>query len=373
MGILLLGDDGSLASLTAENLPQGSQSLVDPTDEQVGEALASRPDAVAIVTRDDVLALRLALLVEAIAPGIHLVVTIFDRTVAERLRAAVPACEVLSFAEGSARLLAEPCLDPSMSKGSSPLLRAWDRVVSVFRPVQPEARILVAGVIGLAAVILADILLLLLATDLNLVDSIYGSIRTLTTVQAEPAVSEGPDWLKLASAAGMMITLGFAALFTAGLIRWLLDPRLTGIVGRRVVPRRDHVIVVGMGQVGLRLGSYLRSRGVGVVALELEPEASAVRFARAQNIPVVIGHGEDRSLLERVFINRARAVVAATANDLINIEIAITAGAMRPDLPVVMRAREGILTRETLELFGLGLVRDVDTQAARRVVEAATD
>lgn len=372
MGILLLGDDGSLATLTAEALPEGSRFLKDPTDDEVGEALTTRPDAVAIVTRDDVLALRLALLVEAVAPGIRLVVTIFDRTVAERLRAAVPGCEVLSFAEGSAQLLAEPCLSATARGNASPLLEAWDRIVSIFRPVQAEARILVAGVIGLGAIILADILLLLFATDLGLVDSIYGSIRTLTTVQAEPAVSEGPGWLKLASAAGMMITLGFAALFTAGLIRWLLDPRLTGIIGRRVVPRRDHVIVVGMGQVGLRLCTYLREQGVGVVALELEPEASAVRFARAKQIPVVIGHGEDRSLLERVFVHRARALVAATANDLVNIEIAITVGALQPDLPVVLRAREGILTRETLELFGLGIVRDIDTQAARRVVEAAS-
>lgn len=367
-----MGDDGSLARLTAENLPAGSQRLIDPTDSEVGEALSAKPDAVAIVTRDDVLALRLALLVEAITPGIHLVVTIFDRTVAERLRTAVPECEVLSFAEGSAALLAEPCLETAGRVRTSAALRLVDRLVSMVKPVQAEAKILVAGVIGLASIIVADILLLLLATDLGLVDSIYGSIRTLTTVQAEPAVSEGPGWLKLASAAGMIITLGFAALFTAGLIRWLLDPRLTGIVGKRVVPRRDHVIVVGMGQVGLRLCSYLREHGVGVVALELEPEASAVRFARGKRIPVVLGHGEDRGLLERVFVRRARAVVAATANDLVNIEIAITVGALQPDLPVVLRAREGILTRETLELFGLGIVRDIDTQAARRVVEAAT-
>ena len=217
--------------------------------------------------------------------------------------------------------------------------------------------------------ITADILLLLLATDLGLVDSVYGSIRTLTTVQAEPAVSEGPAWLKLASALGMLVTLGFAALFTAGLVQWLLDPRLTGIVGRRVVPRRDHVIVIGMGEVGLRLCTVLRDRGVGVVAVELEPAASAVRFAKDRKIPVLIGHGEDRSLLARAFVSRARAVVAATSDDLINIEVAITADASRPGVPVILRAREGILTRETLELVGLGVVRDIDREAADSIVD----
>jgi voltage-gated potassium channel Kch len=373
MTALLLGDGGPLAKATGESLrgrlPDETVTLERPSDDEVRSALEASPESVVIATRDDVMALRLALLVEALSPGIHLVVTVFDRTVAGRLSSAVPHCEVLSFAEISAPTLAEPCLDGSAGHTGRSTTGPFDRLVSALWPVQAEARILVAGLIGLFAVIIADILLLLFATDLGLVDSIYGSVRTLTTVQAEPAVSEGPGWLKLASALGMLVTLGFAALFTAGLIQWLLDPRLTGIVGRRVVPRRDHVIVIGMGQVGLRLCTYLRDRGVGVVAVELEPEASAVRFARDRKIPVLIGHGEDRRLLERAFVNRARAVVAATADDLINIEIAITADACRPGVPVVLRAREGLLTKETLELVGLGIVRDIHRESANAIVD----
>ena len=371
MPTLLLGDDGPLArateSVLGSRLPAGSVTLDRPSDDEVRLALQSSPDSVVIATRDDVMALRLALLIEALSPGIHLVVTVFDRTVAGRLRSAVPHCEVLSFAEISAPILADPCLDGQAGMTGPSRPGPFDRLVSALWPVQTEARILVAGLIGLISVILADILLLLLATDLGLIDSIYGSVRTLTTVQAEPAVSEGPGWLKIASAVGMLATLGFAALFTAGLVQWLLDPRLTGIIGRRVVPRRDHVIVIGMGQVGLRLCTYLRDQGVGVVAVELEPEASAVRFARDRKIPVLLGHGEDRALLERAFISRARAVIAATADDLINIEIAITADACRPGVPVILRAREGVLTRETLELVGLGIVRDIHRESAEAI------
>jgi hypothetical protein len=374
MKALLLGDDGPLARATGESLrsrlPDGVVTLERPSDVEVRHALEASPTSVVIATRDDVMALRLALLVEALSPGVHLVVTVFDRTVAGRLRSAVPHCEVLSFAEISAPILADPCLDGQAGRTGPSKSGPFDRLISALWPVQTEARILVAGLVGLVAVIFADMLLLLLATDLGLVDSIYGSVRTLTTVQAEPAVSEGPGWLKVASAVGMLITLGFAALFTAGLVQWLLDPRLTGIVGSRVVPRRDHVIVIGMGQVGLRLCTFLRDQGVGVVAVELEPEASAVRFARDRKIPVLIGHGEDRALLERAFVARARAVIAATADDLINIEIAITADACRPGVPVVLRAREGVLTRETLELVSLGIVRDIHQAAAEVISES---
>ena len=53
----------------------------------------------------------------------------------------------------------------------------------------------------------------------------------------------------------MLLALGFTAVLTAGLVNRLLDPRLTGAGGRSAVPRRDHVVVVGLGQVGQRLWS----------------------------------------------------------------------------------------------------------------------
>ncbi len=60
----------------------------------------------------------------------------------------------------------------------------------------------------------------------------------------------------------MLLIVGFTAVLTAGLVNYLLDPRLTGIVGRSAVPRRDHVVVIGLGEVGLRLCELLRELGV---------------------------------------------------------------------------------------------------------------
>ena len=67
-----------------------------------------------------------------------------------------------------------------------------------------------------------------------------------------------------------MLTLLSAACFTGGLINRLVDSRLTGLIGRRAVPRYDHVIVIGLGQVGLRLCMLLRECGVLVVAVDAE-------------------------------------------------------------------------------------------------------
>ena len=76
----------------------------------------------------------------------------------------------------------------------------------------------------------------------------------------------------------MLLTLLSAACFTGGLINRLVDSRLTGLLGRRAVPRRDHVVVVGLGQVGLRLCLLLRECGVPVVAVDTEADGRERRL-----------------------------------------------------------------------------------------------
>ena len=119
-------------------------------------------------------------------------------------------------------------------------------------------------------------------------------------------MDDGPKWFKVAIVASMLLTLFSAACFTGGLINRIVDSRLTGLVGRRAVPRRDHVVVVGLGQVGLRLCLLLRECGVPVVAVETEAEGENVGFARREKLPVVIGRGANPDVLRRLSLGRAR-------------------------------------------------------------------
>ena len=115
------------------------------------------------------------------------------------------------------------------------------------------------------------------------------------------------------------------ASFTAGLVNRLINRRLTGLFGRRAVPRRDHVVVVGLGQVGLRLCLLLQRCGVGVVAIDNRETGENVGLARELGFPVVIGRGADPSLLRRLSLGRACALAAVTDDDLENISIAMAA------------------------------------------------
>lgn len=176
------------------------------------------------------------------------------------------------------------------------------------------------------------------------VDAFYEATKALVTVASNPAVDRAGSGIKLFAAVMMLASLGFVAILTAGIINRLLDRRLTGIVGRRAIPRSGHVVVVGLGQVGLRLCLLLRSLGIGVVAVERDPSAPAVTLARDYKIPVVIGSGAERLLLARLSLDRARALAAITSDDGENVAITVAALAVREDLRVVLRAGDGDVT-----------------------------
>jgi len=190
-------------------------------------------------------------------------------------------------------------------------------------------------------------------------EAVYLATRTIVTVGPNEDIDHGPEWLMPFTTATMLAALAFTAIFTAGLINRLMGPRLVAILGRRTMPRRDHVVVVGLGQVGLRLCLMLRELGVPVVAVERDMQADNVVRAKRYGIPVVIGGGGSRDVLSRLSLERAQALAAVTSDEIENISTAVAGLSVREDLPTVLRAGSGDVMDETRALFRIGVVRDV--------------
>ena len=207
--------------------------------------------------------------------------------------------------------------------------------------------------------------------DNSFVDAFYGSAKTLVTVDPNLDVDDGPGWYKVFTSATMLIALVFAASFTAGLVNRVVERRLTGLIGKRAVPRRDHVVVVGLGEVGMRLCVLLRSCGVPVVAVEKEKEGRHIGVAHELGLPIVVGRGSDPSLMRRLSLHRARAVAVVTGNDLDNISTSMTARGIEEDIRVVMRVGDGDVANETRSLLALGVIRDVHRIAAVMIASMA--
>jgi voltage-gated potassium channel Kch len=164
--------------------------------------------------------------------------------------------------------------------------------------------------------------------------------------------------------------MGFTAAFAAGIVHHLLSGRHVALVGRRVMPRSGHVVIVGMGQVGLRLAQELRAIGVAVVGIERHADAAGLPLARDLGIPVVIGDASSRRVLRRAGLSGAVALVAAGSDERDNIAVAISARAVADELRVVIRAGADDAIDETTSLFHIGSVVDVNGLTAAFVVES---
>ncbi|MGY0235951.1 NAD-binding protein [Longispora urticae] len=379
---------GTLASLGEEVL-----HLADPTEDDLRAATARRPRGVAILVHDDVACLRYALTVAHMRPQVRLVVSIFDRTVADQLRRVMPACVVASPADVAAPTLAAACLNTDLlavwgsETGPTGVRRTGDeltvtgyplpgrwrtrlgRLRGQLRPHDSGSRMLLAGLAGLACVLSADWLWLLLRHHLDPVTALYEAVRVVATVG--PASDPGASTrYRLFASAAMLATIGFTAVFTAGIVHRALNGRTFGLIGHRAPPVDGHVVVVGMGQVGLRLCLALKHLGIGVVAVERDPDADNLRIAKQSRIPVLVAHGSDRRVLTRLRLHRAIALAVVGSDELDNIAVALTGLAVAPHVRVVLRAGDSEAMAETRSLFRIAEIRDVTAMSATFVVLA---
>ncbi len=115
---------------------------------------------------------------------------------------------------------------------------------------------------------------------------------------------------------------------------------------------RDHVIVCGFGRVSYRVLVQLIEAGYDAVVVEQDWNSEFVQVAVRLQVPVVVGDARSPNILEEAGLSRARGLVSATSNDLINIEIALAAHRQRSDLPVVMRIFHDDLDRNLERSFG---------------------
>ena len=380
--ILLIGDE-DLAEETKRGLEALDADVVrlpHPTDREVAAAFDRGDVARAvIVSRDDAFALRMALMVRDISDDTEILVTIFDPATAAELESRLEPCTVTSMADIVAPTLAGPCIDESLGAvsmdGDTPIgvrtdgdevheepielprVRRGEALIrALLTPYDKSAALMFFGAIGLVVVLAVETAGGVIVLGQNVIDAFYGSTKTLVTVDPNDKVTDGPGWFKVFISLTMLCALVFEAFFTAGLVNRLIDRRLTGLVGRRAVPRRDHVVVVGL----------------GVVAIDDREEGENVGQAREAGLPVVIGRGADPSLLQRLSLERAYAVAAVTDDDLENVSIAMAVRSVCPDLRVVLRVGDGRLANETRSMFRLGIVRDVHRIAAALIAAQAT-
>jgi len=85
---------------------------------------------------------------------------------------------------------------------------------------------------------------------------------------------------------------------------------------------RDHTVIVGLGEKGRLLAEGFVAQGAKVVGIEANANDEAIPELREMGVNVLIGDGTEGTILRSAGVERAAHVIAVTADDAANAEIA---------------------------------------------------
>lgn len=136
---------------------------------------------------------------------------------------------------------------------------------------------------------------------------------------------------------------------------------------------RGSVLVCGLGNTGYRVAKNLVDLDCQVVALDYKPRRLGTRL-KEMGVTLKYGDLQWRTTLAEAGVGRATAIVACTADDMTNLQVALHARALNPDIRVVIRIFDDELAEQMRRSFGVNAaVYSTSALAAPDFVAAALD
>ena len=204
---------------------------------------------------------------------------------------------------------------------------------------RPRALYLIYLVLFLIVVGTLGYMLLL---DVGLVDALYMTIITVSTVgfrEIENLTTGGKLFTMFIIFSGLgLVAYVFSQLATflaeGEFRRVLLDRR----VQRRLLAMKNHYIICGAGQTSVSLIEQFTRSNVDFIIIEKNVQ----RYEELLNQGYHVLHGDatDEEVLEKAGISRANGLVSALGSDAENVFTVLTAREMNKDMQIVAKAIE---------------------------------
>ena len=224
-----------------------------------------------------------------------------------------------------------------------PTRRSWRKIAAAAR----DTRVLVGQfrwpLLAFAVVVLGGGILYFLLSRLagepvqNLAEAIY-VVLALIFFQV---VNEFPGawYLEVFYFIMPVIGLGIVAFGVADFGVSLFNRRMRSKEWEMAVASTfsNHIILVGLGHLGYRVVQGLYTLGEEVVAIELDPSEDLVNNVRGLNIPVIHADARKEATLEGAGVRRAKAITLCSQDDSMNLQIALKARTLNPEIRVILR------------------------------------
>ena len=144
-----------------------------------------------------------------------------------------------------------------------------------------------------------------------------------------------PWWIRLFSLILTIVGTVFVGVIYALFTEALLSSRFEFIKQPLPIPKQDHVVIVGMGKMGVKVKTLLAKFQQQIVGIIFNPS-----FERQSTpeIPLVKGNTSNLvTALTTVNVSEAKSMVIVTDNEILNLETALMAKAIAPHLNLVLK------------------------------------
>jgi len=201
---------------------------------------------------------------------------------------------------------------------------------------------LVLSLLVLLCVVLAGTVGYIYLEGWSLLDSLYMTIITLTTI--------GFKEVHELDRAGQVFTImlvvfgvGTVAVSVKHATKLMLEGEFRNIFGRKRLEKeigklKDHYIVCGYGRMGRFIARELAGKPVPFVVIERNAES--ITEADQEKYLFLVGEADKDDTLVNAGIDRAKGLITVVSTDAENLYIVLTARGLNPKLSIVARAGE---------------------------------
>jgi Trk K+ transport system NAD-binding subunit len=212
-------------------------------------------------------------------------------------------------------------------------------LLASFRAFQKHVRpAIIVTLVLIVTILIATLAYVTANSHTSIIDALYFSVGMITGAGGNETVVEHVSiWTKLFTIVMMLVGAAVVGIFYALLNDFVLGTRLQQVWNIGQVPHRRHYIVCGLGGLGIQIVQQLQESGCEVVAIERDANNRFLNTARSLKVPVIQGDANLDATLDAAHIKGAAALLVVTSDDVINLEIALTAKGIAPKLPVIVR------------------------------------
>ena len=330
-----------------------------------------RARVVYAVTDEDKLNIRIALAVRSVCPTVPVVITLVQSRLGKKLARHLEHFSFISPPELAAQKFVDAVYAPKPRSSAAvlPLTVLPEPDLNASWKIDPLI-LRALGVIGAMAVLAS--VYFHYAEQLPWVDAVYFVVTVMTTVGfGDISLRSSTILSKVVGIVLMIASVTNTAVIFALITDTLLKHRLALLFGRRRVKQSDHVLVVGIGSVGLKVVEELLKRGESVVAIDEQANGRYLPAVYAKRVPTIIGDAKFERTLRDAGLTSAKALVSVTNDDLTNLEIGLNAKLLNPEMRVVLRIYDPLLAQSLHEHLDIHFALSMSSIAAEVLAELA--